>query len=315
MCGVLFFSNLWLLSRFVPSAILIFRNGHVGFETLVTVAIVLWLIVVIFPAIALCKLHKQRIHTSERRLWLLSLLTLHRPAGKRSNCNHLSSVLEWATRFANGDTVQWTSVKRLQPQHIKYVRQVVEDGLQVTQNGDESITVVETSAWLLILSYLTLYAMLLLAADWSGLEVLLKDWSEDKTIPTQVGKTLFEWISNFVMLIYALTQLVTNGEFTQAFHGIRTGFLSSITQQQRRDLVALYIATTKHPISGLMQDRCYAPHPMNGTRWRAPAVNTALLASLGKRFFTYKRDGEYRLKWDLNSQMESFEVRTVGYCR
>lgn len=277
-----------------------------------SVAVVFTLVSVLTPIISLRRLQRARIQKVSSTPSLLSLFKLRNPYNHKYkiSASRILSLLNQAYTYKSGERVAWEDVATLTDDDKEYIRVVVEDCMVVKKNDDDgSIYFAERSPWLLVFSHLVLLSGVLVAGSFSSREII----DENLTSDGEIGKVLSEWMSNYVLLIVGFLQVVSRGAWFRGFSGICAGASTTMTIGQRNAIVALYIATAHEEIQGLRRHACYAQVKMDGYKWLAPPVSTAVIAAARTEqhngFSVYSDDG-WRVDW--TKADSHLEVRMVG---
>lgn len=293
--------------------------------TQTTIAVLFIFICILAPNVALYRLHKSRIRKSSSSPSFGSLFKLRNPFDPqyRRSAKKIARLLAAAYSYETGDVVDWSEIPELDAADEEYVRIVVEECMVVHKsNFDGNVYFIERSAWLLVFAYLALLNGIMLAGNFSLTEIKQTGIATDGAI----GKTLSEWMSNYVLLIIGFLQIVTRGAWFKAFSGLCAGAASTMTIGHRNSLVALYVVCAREQIYGLRRDGCYSPFRMNGDDWTAPPVISAVVAAAKKSrlFSVYAEEDQWFVKWydeasdgdveDPKGISERLHIRYIGKC-
>lgn len=286
-----------------------------------TIAVLFVFICIMTPTVALYNLHRARIRKSSSSPSFLSLFRLRNPfdARYRASAKKIARVLAGSLRHETGDAVSWSGIEQLDTNDEEYIRIVVEEGIIVHKSNETGeVYFIERCAWLLIFAYLALLNGILIAGTFSLTEIKQTGVSTDGAI----GKTLSEWMSNYVLLIIGFLQIVTRGAWFKAFSGLCAGAASTMTIGHRNSLVALYVVLADEQVEGLRAEGSYARFKMCHSDWTAPPVSTAVIAAVrkGRLFIVRQDEDQWSVKWLEESDEESkmkleaapLDVRYVG---
>lgn len=291
-----------------------------AFYTQLSISILLGTISLLTPVVSIRRLNSHRIHQQDKDPSIWSLFKLRNPfATKHQNvAKHITEMIYNANKYIDGEEVSWNDVEILKENEKVYVKLLVEESISVNQRDGEdgSIYFEEICPWLILFAHLVLFGAIQIS--------IRLTFQEIKSLPTfsdiNIGKSLSEWLTNYVLVAVALLQLVTRGGWLKSFSGICVGASSTMNIYQRNALVALYIASTEKRIEGLRREFCYNKDfyaEMDGYKWVAPPVSTAVIAATrGNHFFKIEKqtEGKCIVKWEETSENPPphLKVATVG---
>ncbi|KAI0560262.1 hypothetical protein FGB62_119g011 [Gracilaria domingensis] len=282
-------------------------RDYLGLQTFVLAACIWGFACIQAPVLALAKLKGIRISRIGHLPWWFSLFKWHSPTRHwhrlaSSSASDVLKIINKAFDLEEGTPIQWSNVQFLTDEDKQYIVSFVEDFIHVKHTNEGKVVFLEKSAWLLVCSALFLNSLFSLSALWALSEVdddMYQSEQLDALYVLKICKAFGEWVSNFVLLIFAL--------------GVYAGSLATLKPWQRESIVALDIAMSRDRIVGLANKGCYSPIHMTGSKWQAPRASSALLASVGK-FDMEERDGKWVITWNAGSLARKFSVRDVAYC-
>jgi len=262
---------------------------------------------ILAPIFSLRRLHRRRI--AEKKPLKRHLFVLRWPWRKDFN-KSFSRVLDLihnALELGDGECVTWTTLEPLKPEDHITIKQVVEEHLEITANGN---TIGESSSWLLLFATIGIATGIVWAGRFAAVEVIMSGELLNGNIDNMVGKTLTEWLANYTLLFAGFVHLTSRGTWSNAVHGVCQGQLAIFSQDERDALVALYIVLAEGGVKGLKRTGSYGRIWMKGIVWQAPQVSSAVLALVGQRFIVRKEGDGWVVEWGIRG--DSFEVRPIG---